>query len=231
MRRAIRLIRYDGPFPRIQDDMHRLGDVLDEGAVPKSADHRRALLDEMNPAVIDRKYAAIELDMPDAWKGKWSKDQWNDRALRNFDSAPRVVEVPEGKKLYRVVGNNGQADGSWWSFSKPPETEAAWRTRDAVRTDWNDGAAYIEIASPPPKHVLVGTAGPKEAASDSSLVHTGGGEQVFVPNFSYPGPTIPDLEQKIADTGGWYYTPWNDRAPKQAVVPRVQAGNPTECDL
>lgn len=231
VRRSIQLVNYFGPFPRIRPDMHRIGDTLDEGGVPRTPEHDLKLLEERDPRVIARKYSAIEADMPPEWRGKWTPEQWNDRALRNFDGPPRVVEVPPGTKLYRVAEGPGQANGSWWSFSPPPESEAAWRNRDAVRTDWNSGAAYVEVAAPPPSHVIAGAAGPKEAASNPDLIHTGGGEQLYVPNFNHPDPLFPDLDRQIAETGGWYYTPWNDRTPKQAVIPRVNAGRISECDL
>lgn len=233
IRRAIRVVRYDGPFARMQDDMHRIGDELAEGSVEMTAEHRRLMLEERDPRVIQQKFDAIKDDLPDEWKGKMSAEDWNKVALRNFAGAPRVAPVVPGTKMYRVVESPGQANGSWWSFSKPPDTEEAWRNRDAVRTDWNKAPAYIEIEAPPPSHVLIGTAGPKEAASDATRVHPGGGEQLYVPNFDYPADNsiFANLDKQIEETGGWYYTPWNDRAPKQAVVPRVNAGNVNECDL
>lgn len=233
VRRSVQLVSYFGPFPRIRDDMHRIGDTLEEGGTAMTSAQRRLMLEESDPAVIARKFAAVDANMPAEWRGKWSPDTWNSAGLRNFAGNAKVIPVAPGTKLYRVAEGPGQANGSWWSFSPPPDTEVAWRTRDAVRTDWNSGAAYVEIAAPPPSHVVVGAAGPKATASNPDLIHAGGGEQVFVPNFDYPAKnsTFPDLDGQIAKTGGWYYTPWNDRTPKQAVIPRVNAARISECDL
>lgn len=234
VRRVLKASATRGPFPKWQPTMERLGfdaSAVEGSAVDMTDDLARKIDGEYDPRVIDAKWAAIEGNMPNDWKGKWSKKDWNDRALRNFDGPAEIREIPDGTPLYRVIGKPGDEGGPWWSFDPPPASEAEWRGRDAVVQAWgNAGGAYVTLKAPPPKHVLVGKAGPKPSVADPTKVLPGGGTQVYVPGFDHPAPAIPDVEKRIAETGGYFHTDWNDRAPVIPSRANVAAGKIDECD-
>jgi hypothetical protein len=63
---------------------------------------------------------------------------------RLFGADPQVVNLPPGKKLYRVIGSDKSADGGFWSTDPPPATEGQWRANSAMLDEWNgDGVRTV----------------------------------------------------------------------------------------
>lgn len=176
-------------------------------------------------------------------------DEWADDLLRSADTPASIKAIPhtvlvdtmrtfgarpalrtfaagETMSVYCVVGNQGQISGGFWSRSVPPETEEAWRRRDAVLNEWNDGGAFVQSTIPPPDAVLIGQIGPQDLgkathkAPKPGQMLEGGGEQIWV----LRGPDGPGT--RVSD---YYHTPWNE--PVSATRPLIRAGRAGECDL
>lgn len=149
-------------------------------------------------------------------------------SMKTFGARPALRTFAAGEKMtvYRVVGSEGQIPGGFWSRSIPPETEDAWRSRDAVLNEWNDGGAFVKSTIPPPDAVLVGQIGPQDLgapgrkAPKPGYMLEGGGEQIWVPRHA-DGPAT-----RVSE---YYHTPWNE--PVFATRSIVRAGQAGECDL
>ncbi|EPJ45135.1 MAG: hypothetical protein OFPII_29920 [Osedax symbiont Rs1] len=231
VRRNERAISELGPHLQWQTRMTRKEfKEVEPSAVEITSEIKRKLLDMKNPKVIQQKFDAIKNDIPESWL-EWSPETWNTRALKNFDGAPQVLRLmPNDKrKIYRVIDNESGVDGCWWSFEKPPELEAEWRTDMAVRHDFNTGGSFIEVEIPPPEFMLIGKAGPQRSIYDDNKALLGGGEQIYIPQMKFPEPAIPNVSERVLDTGGYYYTPWT--APAKAVKPIRGGSKIDECDM
>lgn len=151
----------------------------------------------------------------------------HDKDAINFYNA-KPVHFPEGTKLYRVYGGGAHSVGSYWSPTKlsNDETEAEWRSSEAVALSWNSGIKQCvmtvfengmdgwqgEVASQPAQddhgHYL------------SGYVLKGEGEQVKImfPE-AYPYKTYIKGYYEIIDAGP---TPWATN--QEAKEPRLNAG-------
>lgn len=106
----------------------------------------------------------------------------------NFQSV-QPVDVPPNTTLYRVIDDNSNPSGSYWTPSLPAD-EDTWRSDCAVKPEWNDDGK-VAVAVVPPEG-LKAWMGP--ASSQGSL--DGGGSQLYVP----PNTVAP---------GAIYASPWS----------------------
>jgi hypothetical protein len=123
--------------------------------------------------------------------------QISDETAATFGADPQPVNFPEGTKLYRVIGSDGSASGSFWSTEPPPATEADWRGASAVKDAWNgDGGYVVHTVGEDGLKAWSGPIAPQQAGVDGYML-PGGGQQVWVPRgtLSQDGPAMP--------------TPWN----------------------
>jgi len=120
------------------------------------------------------------------------------RDAQTFASMPQPVSLPPGTKLYRVIGSDDTAAGSYWSTEPPPANESTWRAGSAVKDDWNGDGGYVESTVPAgePLNAWGGPAGPQPASVDGYTL-PGGQNQIWVPR----GSIVPDGAAKP--------TPWN----------------------
>lgn len=227
IRRALQATRHLGPHPSWLSTMARRIDIddLEAGARPITAADRARFLRLSAQAETWADDLLAQADLPDIIKSM-SRDDLV-RQMRTFGSRPvlRTFGDNETMNVYRVVSNEGQIPGGFWSRSTPPDTEEAWRARDAVMNEWNDGGAFVRSSIPPPEAVLIGEIGPQDLGSARSApkpdqMLEGGGEQIWIPRHA-EGPQV--------RVDGYYHTNWN--APSSASRAMVRAGNPNECDL
>lgn len=94
--------------------------------------------------------------------------------------------------IYRVIGNDADANGGYWLESLP-ETESAWRGQSAVQNNWNGDGGYV-TSDTSGLRGWIGTARP-QPSSDQIGVLPGGGQQIWIP----PGSARP---------GAPIRTPW-----------------------
>lgn len=143
--------------------------------------------------------------------------------LKTFGSKPRYEVFSPRQSLFRVIGNPDGHMGGFWSKVSPPEDEAVWRARDAVKNIWNEAGAFIRVEVPPPPAGLVGEIAPQELKNHPGKMLRGGGEQVWL-----PGPREGAVSRdQVKD---YWHTGWNDRAPTTASRSWFKVGNPNECD-
>ena len=146
------------------------------------------------------------------------------RQMATFGSKPRYESFTPNQSLYRVIDNADGHTGSFWSKSMPPDDEALWRARDAVKNDWNEAGAFIRAEVPPPPAGFVGEIAPQALENHPGQMLRGGGEQVWL-----PGPRSGAVSRdQVKD---YWHTAWNDRAPSSPSRASIRAGNPNECDL
>ncbi len=122
------------------------------------------------------------------------------------------LDPNDKQKIYRVINSEDGINGTWWSFEKPPESEDIWRSDMAVLNNFSGGGAFVEVEIPPPEYMLVGKAGPQRSEYDPNKALPGGGIQIYLPQSNYPAPSIPNIQQRVQETGGFRYTPWNAEA-------------------
>ena len=115
--------------------------------------------------------------------------------VNTFVSTPTAEVLPEGTKLYRIVGDTSNPSGAFWT-REMPATEAEWRSAAAVKGEWNGDGGYVEYTIP--KGGLpawTGKAAPQPAALPGYVLK-GGGDQVVIPvGSATPSSPMP--------------TPWN----------------------
>lgn len=107
---------------------------------------------------------------------KLTQQGWPDLPAKetpNFQSA-QPVDLPPGTTLYRVIDDNSNPAGSYWTPNLPAD-EASWRSQSAVKPEWNsDGKVAVATV---PAGGTKAWMGP--ASSQGALA--GGGSQVYVP--------------------------------------------------
>ena len=158
---------------------------------------------EREPGVVPMT-PALEKKIADADERKFGdpieQEGWEtlpaDKAA-TFEGPPEPVELEPGTKIYRVIGRQEDAGGSFWSLDPPPQTEADWRSGSAVLNDWNGDGGYVEYTVP--EGGLRGWKGPAapQPSSAPGYALTGGDSQLWIkPGTAQPsGPAKP--------------TPWN----------------------
>jgi hypothetical protein len=111
--------------------------------------------------------------------------------VNTFANTPEPQVLPEGTKLYRVVGDGNNPAGSSWT-RELPATESDWRSAEAVKGEWNGDGGYVEYTVP--KGGLpawTGEAAPQPAALPGYILK-GGGDQVWIPpNSIAPSAPLP----------------------------------------
>jgi uncharacterized Zn-binding protein involved in type VI secretion len=113
----------------------------------------------------------------------------------NFQAA-QPVDLPEGTTIYRVIDDNSNPSGSYWSLSLAAD-EDTWRSDNAVKGEWNsDGKVVIATVSPGGLKAWMGPA-------SSQGKHPGGGMQLYVPPNSVP-----------VSPGNIYTSPWSAKGGK-----------------
>jgi hypothetical protein len=130
--------------------------------------------------------------MPDIPEGfpKISQSEVN-----TFTKIPTPEILPEGTKLYRIVGDGSNASGSFWT-RELPATEAEWRSKAAVQGQWNGDGGYVEYTVPAGGiPAWTGKAAPQPAALPGYILKGGGDQVVIPPNTITPSEPMP--------------TPWN----------------------
>ncbi|EPX80266.1 hypothetical protein [Litoreibacter arenae] len=237
IRRATRAVIDAGPFTSFQRRMARDGfdeDALTNGARSISPQDKLRMQQIRIDAMRWKDELLNDPNFPDSLRQAAQHDPARFvNELATFGSKPSFVDFTQGgtERMYRVVGDESQIGGSFWSRSPPPSDEMAWRTRDAVSNDWNRGGGYMVADVPPPPAALVGEIGPQDLgdATKHRVPHDGqmlegGGEQLWFPRTAYPEPAIPSSQVKE-----YHYTDWN--APTQASRATVRAGRIGDCDL
>ncbi len=124
--------------------------------------------------------------------------QMSDSIARTFNADPIPETLPAGTKLYRIIGDDDSASGSYWSLDPPPATEAEWRGSNAVLDPWNGDGGYVSSTVPDEGlNVWSGPTAPQALAPDGTSVLPGGATQIWVPRgtITPDGPPMP--------------TPWN----------------------
>jgi hypothetical protein len=115
--------------------------------------------------------------MPEAVEGfpKISQSEVN-----TFAKTPTAELIPEGTKLYRMVGEGSNPAGAFWT-REMPATEAQWRSASAVKGEWNGDGGVVEYTVPPGgMPAWTGEAATQPAALPGYILK-GGGDQVVVP--------------------------------------------------
>jgi hypothetical protein len=214
-------------FEEWQETMVRIGfnkNAVEAGAEPMDAATRRAIA--ARDALAARWTAEFRADpnLPASLRAFLENDEARFvNMMTTFGSKPRAINFSdEATTLYRVIDQPGKIEGNFWSRAEPPGDEATWRSRDAVRNDWNEGGAYVSASVPPPPAGFVGTIGPQASQNDPTKMLRGGGEQVYIPG----RPAVP--EEQIEH---YFHTNWNERAPVVPSRATFQAGRTGECDL
>ncbi|ATG47764.1 hypothetical protein CEW89_09430 [Celeribacter ethanolicus] len=236
VRRATKLIIEMGPFPNWERHMGRPG--FDASAIEAGA-RQTADTDRVRIAAIKRSagqwkneiLADLHAHAKRTGLSKAEKDAVNAliasanhskflETLETFGAKPTYRIFQPGDRVYRVISNEGGISGRFWSPERPPRTEAEWRSRDAVRNDWNNGGAYVVADVPPPPAAFEGEIGPQDlsAAGKPGMMLDGGGTQTFMID-SVPPNRIRE----------YWYTEWN--APTSALQAARNAANWMECDL
>jgi hypothetical protein len=133
-------------------------------------------------------------------KGAMNKEGWPTlpaSARGTFNGDPTPVDLKPGTKLYRVVDADSNPNGSFWSLTPPPRSEAQWRSGAAVQNDWNGDGAFVEHTVG--KDGLKGWQGAARAqkSSDGVSALAGGADQFVTPPNSLKDPLTPQP------------TPWN----------------------
>ena len=226
--RAVRIARHT--YREWQETMARIGfdkTALEEGAelqddafrmFKRDIDllaerwHREILADPKCPAYIREMEAA--------------DPAYFRKELKTFSEKPQFIEFgDQPQSLYRVIGKPNGHTGTYWSRAEPPSSEAAWRSRDAVRNDWNEAGAFIRAEASPPPAGLVGPIAPQEIPGHPGKILRGGGEQVWLPS-KLGSPPISEDQVKA-----YWHTPWNERGKVSATRATSRAGSPDDCDL
>lgn len=104
----------------------------------------------------------------------------DESAVNTFASTPKPEILPEGTKIYRVVGDGTNPSGSFWSRNLP-DTEAGWRSDAAVKGEWNGDGGFVEYTVPKGGiPAWTGEAAPQPAGAPGYILE-GGGDQVWIP--------------------------------------------------
>ena len=155
---------------------------IEPGAVPTTPELQQSFTESL------RRTAPTA---PDGWP------PLSDDIAATFGGTPQAQNIASGTKLYRVIGSDRSASGSFWSFDPPPATEADWRGPSAVKDAWNGDGGYVEhTVGPDGLKAWTGPIAPQQAAVDGYML-PGGGQQIWVP----PGTLAPG--------GPAQATPWN----------------------
>jgi uncharacterized Zn-binding protein involved in type VI secretion len=173
----------DWNAPRSWDYASKAEGRVEPGAVPPSPELRA-----MSAAAENNSGVAG----PEGWPDLPPKD-----ATTFTPDGAEPVDIPGGTKLYRIVGDDRSASGSYWSYDPPPQTEGEWRAANAVKDSWNGDGGYVEHTVPDEGlKAWAGPAAPQYAADNVSML-PGQGTQVWVPRnaIAPDGPPMP--------------TPWN----------------------
>jgi uncharacterized Zn-binding protein involved in type VI secretion len=111
----------------------------------------------------------------------------------NFQAA-QPVDLPPNTTLYRVIDDNSNPSGGYWTPSLPAD-EDSWRSSCAVKQEWNSDGK-VAVATVPAGGVKAWM-GP----ASSQGAHAGGGTQIYVP----PSTVNP---------GAIYASPWSGKGGK-----------------
>ncbi len=227
IRRAVEAVVEAGPFTSWQAGMARNIEIeeLELGA--------RSITDaDVANFIRLREFAEIWADDLLKMPGLPSSIKNLDRSIlvdvmTTFGRKPAVKTCAENETMtvYRVIGHEGQIGGPFWNRSIPPSTEDAWRKRDAVLNEWNNGGAYVRSSIPPPDAVLVGEIGPQDLGNAAKApkpgqMLDGGGEQIWIPR---------DPKGPASRIDQYMFTEWH--APTAALRAVRNAGKIDECDL
>lgn len=239
VRRMTKAFSHAGPYRSWQKSMKREGfnkKRLEVGAIDKddaakkrlsgiieqSETWRDNVLKEIDVMLEDTKLPHKTKDVLEDMKNSaaGNPDRFLEKVIQTFGKEPKLHTFKPGQKLYRVIKEDNGHKGPFWSFSPPPKSELEWRSRDAVRNDWNAGGAYIVAEVPPPPVALVGEIGPQdlEVVRNKPKYLPGGGTQIWLPT------TIQSKQVKE-----YWHTDWN-LPPTSATRPFRSAGTIEECD-
>jgi hypothetical protein len=112
--------------------------------------------------------------------------------VNTFDATPTPETLPEGTKLYRVIGDGNNPSGAFWSRDLP-DTEADWRAGSAVKGEWNGDGGYVEYTVPEGGMPAWTGQSAAQPAGAPGYVLPGGADQVVVqlPPGASPSAPIP----------------------------------------
>lgn len=226
IRRAVTAVVDAGPFKNWQAGMSRPIDIntLEKGARDISPEDTLRFNRLLNEADVWTDELLSRTDLP-ASISSLPRSVIHS-TMTTFGSKPtlKVFADDETMDVYRVIGKDSQKSGPFWSRSIPPDTEEAWRARDAVLNEWNDASAYVKSTIPPPDAILVGEIGPQDLgkaakAPKPGKMLEGGGEQIWMPRHA-SGP-----DTRVSE---YFYTNWS--APVAVSRSTVRLGRISECD-
>ena len=128
-------------------------------------------------SVTDQKKVLFFLISPE--EAGWPKIESKHAAT--FKKPPEPVELPEGKKIYRVIDSESNPNGPYWTTTDPRTmSEAQWRSGAAVKGEWTGDGAFVEYEVPKGgMKVWSGEAAP-QMSSDGVNMLSGGGNQIWV---------------------------------------------------
>jgi hypothetical protein len=157
-------------------------------AAPASFLKPRLPKTELEPGAVPGPVAPTINPMPTIPDGFPSISQ---SEVNTFAHTPTAEVLPEGTKLYRVVGDGSNPAGSFWARDLPA-TEAQWRSDSAVLGQWNGDGGYVEYTVPPGGlPAWTGEAAAQPAALPGYVLKGGGDQVVIPPNTITPSAPIP----------------------------------------
>lgn len=150
----------------------------------------------------------------------------------NFVANASPVMFEKGQTLFRVYGGSAKMNGAYWSPEPPApkETEAQWRSENAIEYSWNAGQFVASYTATKDIPLWTGSVEAQPAQSlDNQILPdywlVGGGPQFFFPYWLIDGFAA----VAVGDT------PWAGKADTGPVAPeglaaRVQDVDPADAN-
>jgi hypothetical protein len=149
------------------------------GISPKKYSNN-SLTKQKSPAPAD--WADPDLDLPD-----WASETFS------ISVTPKVL--PEGTKIYRVIGDGQNPKGAFWTYDLPAKKEDLYGGT-AVRPEWNNAKWYVEyIVGQGGLKVWDGPTASQRVIDDvNDFMLEGGATQIYIPDKIRA--SFPDLLKK-----------------------------------
>jgi len=100
-----------------------------------------------------------------------------------FNGDIKPIVLKPGTRIYRVVEDQGSAQGRFWAYDLP-ESKELWRKGFAVKLPWNKNGYFIEYLIPEGKGIPAweGRTASQEFSEEGFSNHMleGGKQQIFI---------------------------------------------------